>query len=225
MEDKEIEVIAKGVNPKCVGCVYLGLNEGETRIFCNKKDEAITENHVTCTEKKEHNIVQTISKPLENKRHESFIQYYLVSLNAADAARRAGYSVKTAKTIGSKLLTNVDLQDRVQALVAERNQKIGIDAEKIVQDLMQIKDRCMQSVPVMVWNAALKRYVEKTVIVEDEDGNKTAKTVYQFDAHSAIKSLDLLGKHVGLYEKDNRQKDNNITIFQLPDNGRTKPEE
>ena len=44
-----------------------------------------------------------------------FVEEYLLDLNATQAAIRAGYSEKTAKQQGSRLLTNVD----VQAAVAE----------------------------------------------------------------------------------------------------------
>ncbi len=34
------------------------------------------------------------------------------------------------------------------------------------------------------------------------------------------KPMDMLMKHLGGYEKDNQQQQNNVTIFQIPDNGR-----
>jgi phage terminase small subunit len=42
-------------------------------------------------------------------RQRRFVNEYLVKLNAAKAAIRAGYSPKTAKSQGSRLLTNVDV--------------------------------------------------------------------------------------------------------------------
>jgi hypothetical protein len=42
-------------------------------------------------------------------RQRRFVNEYLVELNAAKAAIRAGYSPKTAKSQGSRLLTNVDV--------------------------------------------------------------------------------------------------------------------
>lgn len=213
MEKKQIEIIAKGVNPKCIGCIFLDINDSETRIHCNKKDEPITEQDITCKERKESNTVETNSKPLENEQHELFCQEYIVSFNGAEAARSAGYSEKTARVKASQLLTKVNIQERVEALVQERNERVQIKQDDIAKDLIQIKERCMQSVPVMVWNQGLQRYVEK----KDEEG----RTVYQFDANNAIKSLDLLGKHTGFYEKDNSQQSGNVTIIQLPDNGRT----
>ncbi|MCP4536244.1 MAG: terminase small subunit [Chloroflexi bacterium] len=48
-----------------------------------------------------------------------FIDEYLKCWNAAEAARRAGYSEKTARTQGSKLLTNADIKAAIKARIAE----------------------------------------------------------------------------------------------------------
>jgi phage terminase small subunit len=48
-------------------------------------------------------------------RQRRFVNEYLVKLNAAKAAIRAGYSPKTAKSQGSRLLTNVDVNLRKSA--------------------------------------------------------------------------------------------------------------
>lgn len=57
---------------------------------------------------------------LSNKQ-QAFVNEYLVDFNATQAAIRAGYSVKTARQIGSKLLTKVDISTVVQAEIAERS--------------------------------------------------------------------------------------------------------
>lgn len=44
-----------------------------------------------------------------------FIAHYLECWNAAEAARRAGYSESTARSQGSRLLTNVDIQAEINS--------------------------------------------------------------------------------------------------------------
>lgn len=55
-----------------------------------------------------------------NQRQLLFCEAYLASGNAAEAARKAGYSPKTARSIGQRLLTNVDIMQ----YLAERNAEI-----------------------------------------------------------------------------------------------------
>ena len=45
-----------------------------------------------------------------NQRQQAFADYYLELGNAAEAARKAGYSQRTARRIGSQLLTNMDIK-------------------------------------------------------------------------------------------------------------------
>lgn len=49
-----------------------------------------------------------------------FVSHYLDCLNAAEAARRAGYSEKTARQQGQRLLTNVDIAAAVSQAMSER---------------------------------------------------------------------------------------------------------
>jgi hypothetical protein len=48
------------------------------------------------------------------KRQDAFATEYVKDGNATQAAIRAGYSKRTAKQQGSRLLTNVDLQQRLE---------------------------------------------------------------------------------------------------------------
>ncbi|MGO1061529.1 terminase small subunit [Acinetobacter lwoffii] len=46
-----------------------------------------------------------------------FVDKYLIGLNAIQAAIRAGYSEKTARSIGQRLLTNVDIQKAIEEAI------------------------------------------------------------------------------------------------------------
>jgi hypothetical protein len=53
---------------------------------------------------------------LTNKQR-LFVEYYLQTWNASEAARRAGYSEKTAHSQGPRLLENVEIGDEIKARV------------------------------------------------------------------------------------------------------------
>lgn len=59
-------------------------------------------------------------------------------------------------------------------------------------------NRCMQKVPVMEFDPVAKGRRQAI----DDEGN----AVWQFDSSGANKALELLGKHLGVFEKDNGQK-------------------
>ena len=71
--------------------------------------------------------------------------------------------------------------------------------ESLVNDLLEIKERCMQKAPVMKFDPESKSMVQ----AQDEEGNN----LWVFDANAAIKTIVELGKHDGdFYEKNNKDK-------------------
>lgn len=55
-----------------------------------------------------------------SKKHARFVAEYLKDLNAAQAAIRCGYSEKTARQQGSRLLTNADIAQAVADQTAKQ---------------------------------------------------------------------------------------------------------
>lgn len=118
-------------------------------------------------------------------KQEQFCREYLVDLNATQAAIRAGYSPKTAYSMGQRLLKNVEIQAAIQGAMDERSKRTEVSADYVLTNLFEIVERCMQRAPVM----------HKGEQVVDEEGN----SVWCFDGKNAIRALELLGKHKGMW--------------------------
>lgn len=71
-------------------------------------------------------------------KKEKFCQEYLIDLNATQAAIRAGYSKKTARSQGQRLLTNVDIQDQISNLQKEARKSADITREEVLSTLAAI---------------------------------------------------------------------------------------
>ena len=119
-------------------------------------------------------------------KQEMFIKEYLVDLNATQAAIRAGYSAKTADRIGPELLGKTCVSRAIEEAKAKRAEKLDLNAEWVLDKLVQVTDRCMQAEPVMVFDYSTKEMVE------------TGE--YQFDSKGANRALELIGKHIGMFE-------------------------
>jgi phage terminase small subunit len=130
------------------------------------------------------------SKLTEKQRR--FCEEYLVDLNATQAAIRAGYSENTARDIGCENLTKPNIAAYIAKAQKEISEKTLITAEWVVNRLKAISDRCMTAEPVMVYDPDTKSMVESGE--------------YRFDSSGANKATELLGKHLGVFEKDNSQK-------------------
>lgn len=68
-------------------------------------------------------------------KKECFCEEYLIDLNATQAAIRAGYSEKTAYSAGQRLLRNVEIQNRIAELKAERSKRTEITQDRVVKEL------------------------------------------------------------------------------------------
>lgn len=65
-------------------------------------------------------------------KQERFCVEYLVDCNATQAAIRAGYSAKTARSQGQRMLTNVDIKSKIEELREEiKNSRIASAMERM----------------------------------------------------------------------------------------------
>ena len=109
-----------------------------------------------------------------------FVEEYLVDLCAAEAARRAGYSKRTARQKGYELMHMSKIQESVTAAKQARSERTKVDQDWIVERLVQNVERSMKVVPVT-----------------DREGKPTGEHVYQGSV--ANKALELLGRHQGMF--------------------------
>ena len=140
---------------------------------------------------------------LKDERQIKFVEEYIKSLNATDAAIKAGYSEKTARSQGSRLLTNVDIQKAIQQAKAEREERTKIDADYVLKrlveidqmDVLDIMDDQMKIRPVNEWPKVWRQYVVNLENLELSDGEGCFKKIKWPDK---VKNLELLGKHVSV---------------------------
>lgn len=64
-----------------------------------------------------------------------FVEEYLVDLNATQAARRAGYSAKTADVQGPRLLGNVGVAAAIVSAQQARARRTGITQDRVLREL------------------------------------------------------------------------------------------
>ena len=126
-----------------------------------------------------------------NLKQQRFVTEYLKDQNAKQAAIRAGYSKKNAETIGPRLSRKVQVRTEIETKLQKLQEKTLVTKEFVIGSLKEIANRCMQKVPVMVFDKEEKTLRQAV----DEDG----EGVWEFDSSGANKSLELLGKHIGAF--------------------------
>lgn len=140
--------------------------------------------------------------PLTDK-NEAFCQEYMKDLNATQAAIRAGYSDAAAGAIGHDLLKKPEIQQRIEAMKAERSRQTGIDAawllkrlaDEATADLNDLYDEDGKLLPVsewpLIWRQGLVAGVKTRV---SEDG----VAIIDVKVSDRIRRLELIGKHISV---------------------------
>ncbi len=121
-----------------------------------------------------------------------FVEEYLIDLNATQAAIRAGYSERSARTTASRLLTNDDISRAIEEAQQSRSERTEITADWVLGNLRDVAIRCQQKEPVMIFDRAEREMVQATT--PDGEG------VWQFDSSGANRALELIGKHLGMFK-------------------------
>lgn len=134
----------------------------------------------------------------------AFVEEYLVDLNATAAAIRAGYSEKSARKVGSNLLTLPHVQAAIEEALAERRERVEVTQDQVIVDLLEIKERCLQRSPVV------DRRGDQ---IQDDEG----RDVWSFNAKDAIRALELLGKHLGMFTEKREISGPNGTPLTSPE--------
>lgn len=71
-------------------------------------------------------------------KQQAFVDEYLVDLNATQAAIRAGYNPKTARSISSELLAKPDIAEAVSKRQADRLERVEISQDDVVRVLVNM---------------------------------------------------------------------------------------
>ena len=141
-----------------------------------------------------------MSEALKNPKEEAFCQYYTTIRKKGEAAKQAGYSEKSANSLAYQLLQKPTIQKRIAQIEAENSEHWIVDKNWLLGELVGTYRKCSRPEEVLVW--------------DDEQKAMRPSGEYRFDSRGALGALDMIGKHIGFYEKDNQQSkaDNKIEL-------------
>jgi len=144
-------------------------------------------------------------EPKLTNKQRVFIDEYLRCFNASEAARRAGYSEKTAYSIGSALLRNVEVSAAIQARLAEvhmsADEALKLTADIARGDVAQLMDISsvgfnldMSKAQEKGLTGLIKKVKQKTVThiaksESDEDREVVELEIELYDRQTALRDI------------------------------------
>lgn len=139
--------------------------------------------------------VGEVGVPNLTDRQRRFVQAYIDEPNATEAYRVAcGHDIDdaTARNCGPRMLKEVAVKAALAAYRIASFKRTGVNGDWVIMKLVDTVERCMQEQAVL-----------------GVDGEPTGE--YRFNATGAVAALRELGKHFGIFEKDNKQKNVPLT--------------
>lgn len=128
-------------------------------------------------------------------KQQRFADEYIISVNATEAAVKAGYSKKTARSIGQENLTKPDIKKYIDERLERLKKESIAEQDEVLQYLSSIM-RGEQK--------------EKTLIGEGM-GEQRIDDI-DVSAKDRIKAAELLGKRYGMWTDKVEQTNRNIEI-------------
>lgn len=119
-------------------------------------------------------------------RQKRFCDEYLVDLNATQAAIRAGYSRKTAYSIGVENLKKPEIKKYIEQRMAEKEKELIADQDEVLKYLTSVLRGESRSTEIVIEGIG--------------DGMSEARTIKKEPSEKdKLKAAELLGKRYGLY--------------------------
>jgi len=164
----------------------------------------------TSKKKSKKKAVKSKDKKLTAKQ-KLFCHEYLIDLNATQAAIRAGYSEKTAYSIGNENLKKPEIAEYVAKCKQKRSERTQIDADWLLKrladeaeaDVADLYNKAGGLKPVHEWPEIWRKGLVAGLDVHQEytyeDGNKVPDGfIMKVKLSDRIKRLELIGKHVNI---------------------------
>ncbi|MGI9298588.1 MAG: terminase small subunit [Gammaproteobacteria bacterium] len=140
-----------------------------------------------------------------NPKQAKFVEEYLVDFNAAAAARRSGYSERTARSIGQELLTKPDVQAALADRSKELSDDLDVSPQRVIRELAIIAFQDQDNYSTWGPNGvelresselgeALTRAVAEVTETRTKDGGSI-----KFKLYDKIKALELIGKYHAMF--------------------------
>ena len=122
-----------------------------------------------------------------NDRQRLFCYAYIETMNATESAKRAGYSEKTAYSIGQNLLKKVEIQEFIEKYLESKKKSAIASADEVLEILTRIARREEMEYTIK------SEYNPETEKYEDVIKEVPAKLA------DVNKALDLLGRRHQLF--------------------------
>jgi phage terminase small subunit len=142
-------------------------------------------------------------------KQQRFVEEYLLSLNGADAVRKAGYKVRRPDQQAHELLRKPEIAKAIQAAKAQRSERTKIDADWLLRRLAAEADADIAAIfnddgsvrAVSEWPEVFRKGLVAGIESFEEyegrgDERRPVGMVRKIKLADRTKHLELIGRHI-----------------------------
>ncbi|MCX7003856.1 MAG: terminase small subunit [bacterium] len=188
-----------------------------------------------CRKRKKLASVAAVATPIVNARafdllhvrQQAFVREYLRDFNATRAAIAAGYSAKTARSIGNENLTKPDIAAAVRELMDES----GISRERIMQEVARMafrvdladfdllhRGKTLAELRELGVDTSLIKKIKTRTEVEGRGEEGVQYVVREIELRDRLGALEMRAKLAGLLDKERGEAGGNRSKLFTADN-------
>lgn len=137
-----------------------------------------------------------------------FADEYLIDLDAKNAAIRAGYKSTTANTasewIRAENPTKPKLREEILKRMAERSRRTGVTADRVIRELAKVAFADISNIVDLSTGEIQEdvKAADTSAIAAIKIRSTAHSTETEIRMADRSKALELLGKHLGMFEKE-----------------------
>lgn len=147
-------------------------------------------------------------------KQQRFVDEYLIDSNATQAAIRAGYSKRTAPEIGRQNLMKLDIKEAIAKRQKKRSERTEITQDRVLLEVARLAfsdgrkafDEHNRLKPISQWDDDFGAAVSSIEVVTKDAGGGEVEYVHKIKLWDKNAALQKTMQHLGMFEKDNRQK-------------------
>ena len=154
----------------------------------------------------------------------AFVQEYLIDLNATQAAIRAGYSERSAYSIGQENLCKPEIQEAIQEEMKKRSKRTEITADRVLKEFARLaffdprklfdgKGNPKDITELDDETAAALAGLDVVQEVDPDTGVTSYTKKYKLASKQA--ALDSLGRHLGMFVDKTESKVDGVMRIEL----------
>lgn len=143
-----------------------------------------------------------------------FVDEWLIDFNGTQAAIRAGYSERSARSIAGRLLTKDNIQAEISRRQKDLQRRTEVSQERVVKELarvafadatdyVQVETRTVEKNDGTELSYQTVTLTETAELSADQRaaiaGIKQGANGVEVKLHDKIKALELLGRHIGMF--------------------------